>query len=971
LAEATLLATGGDKNAEPTVAAFYKAGLEHGKVHPAMDGDDEVRHLVGCGGIDVDAAQRIRIVDPKTGELCRDDQIGEIQLGGPSISPGYWQNSAATGQAFVGDANGQNRWLRTGDLGFIEGGELFVSGRLKDLIIIRGRNYYPHDLEYAIEAASEALNPGCAAAFAVSGDDGEKLIVLAELKRNRLRQADYRVEFAAIRTRLVEECGIQADTVMLLKPGSILKTSSGKIRRSACRQAFEQQLLKGVAVDILDGESCVGWVNGFIVNPTSAPSLERTLTRQALLSIADAEGMRLLAQTLAGKVAALSGLAVAAVDVSQSLPSLGLDSLKAVELKYFIDELLAIDLPVVQLLGNHSLAVCAEQALKLAKSGQTQIVPVAATEDYEQPLSLGQQALWTVNQIEADSSLYNMPVAMHIRPKLDKTALHGALAALFERHMQLRSGFRLNRQTRTVRIPLAEAQSRHQLVSMTCYDEQQRRENITAFVRKPFDLEKGPLLRAALFSCADDDHVLVFCAHHIVVDFRSLSTLLEEFNALYLGQIAGHIPDLPEPAASYADYVAWQSAYLADQRAEQDWQYWREQLSGELPKLVLPVESQMSGSPSYRGRAETLNIAPDALQKLKRLAAGQHTTLYTLLLTVFKTLLYRYSGQQDIIVGSPTLGRPKREFADTVGYFVNPVALRSHPTAEQRFSDYLAEVNTTVLDALAHQHYPFSLLVEKLQPEREQGSSAFYRAWFVLQSGGASDAAELALGIPGIALDWAGLSAEGYALEEVTAQFDIALLMAETRQGLGASFQYRSDLLSRTMVLRFIAHFQCLLHGILANPDNRLSELPLLSVSERKTANGMECNRYRLPEQHDTQRFRSRCPPTTASRRAGLSAAASWLCRAQCAGQPSGAEAAGARRRAGKARCPVHASLSGTGGGDPGDTQSGRGLCADRSGISQRETGLFATGCRLRVAADHHCAAAWPGHRRCGDAMRG
>ncbi len=867
LAEATLLASGGDKNAEPTVAAFYKAGLEQGKVHPATSGDDETRRLVGCGGIDVDAGQRIRIVDPETGEPCKADRIGEIQLGGPSISQGYWQNASATGQAFIGVANSQHRWLRTGDLGFIEGGELFVSGRLKDLIIIRGRNYYPHDLEYAVEAATDVLNPGCAAAFAVSGNDGEKLVVLAELKRNRLRQPDYRAEFAAIRSRLVEECGIQADTVMLLRPGAILKTSSGKIRRSACRQAFEQQQFKVVAVDELNVEICVATANAsaassqaqawefgeeapasrfaklelrdrgsqsgdwepaesYTAKPTQ--SVEPTLLRQVLLTIADAEGARLLAQVLVEKVGALSGLAVETVDMAQSLPSLGMDSLKAVELKYFIDALLAIDLPVALLLGNHSLATCAEQALMLAKSGQAQIAPAAVEDNDEQPLSYGQQALWTVNRIEADSSLYNMPVAMRIRGKLDKSALNDALAALFERHAQLRSGFGLNPQTQTVRIPLAEVQYR--LASVTCYDERQRREAIAAFARRPFDLEQGPLLKAALFSGADDDHVLVFCAHHIVVDFRSLSVLLAEFKTHYIGQAQ----DLPEPAASYADYVAWQSAYLADRRAEQDWQYWQRQLSGDLPKLALPCERQTACSPSCRGQAETLTIAPDTLQKLKQLAAGQHTTLYTLLLTVFKTLLYRYSGQQDIIVGSPTLGRPKREFADTVGYFVNPVALRSQPTAEQRFSDYLAEVNATVLDALAHQYYPFSLLVEKLQPEREQGTSAFYRAWFVLQSGGASDAAELALGLPNIALDWAGLSVESYALDEVAAQFDLALLMAETRQGLAASFQYRSELLSRTTVLGLIGHFQCLLHGLLANPDSRLSELPLLTALERK-----------------------------------------------------------------------------------------------------------------------------------------
>ncbi len=830
LAEATLLATGADKDAEPAVAGFLKAGLEQGEVRPALDNDDAIRYLVGCGNIDVDAGQRIRIVDPETGVLCSDDQIGEIQLGGPSISQGYWQNPTATGQAFINDAGSQNRWLRTGDLGFIESGELFVSGRLKDLIIIRGRNYYPHDLEYAVEAATDALNPGCAAAFAVSGDDGEKLIVLAELKRKRLRQPGYRTEFAAIRTRLVEECGIQADTVMLLKPGAILKTSSGKIRRSACRQAFEQQQLKAVAVDRLsdDNSQSGAWkpAEPHAAKPTQ--SMERTMLRLALLAIAEVDGVRLLLQILIEKIAAWSGLEIEAVDITQSPLSLGMDSMKAVELKYVIDELLLIDFPAEQLLGNNSLTACAEQALKLAKTGQAQIAPAAVEDSDEQPLSFGQQALWTVSRIEADSSLYNMPIAIHIYGKPDKKALHGALDALFERHTQLRSGFRLNRQTRTVCIPSAGILP--QMVSMTCIDERQRDENIAAFMRKPFDMEHGPLLRAALFSCPDDDHVLAFCAHHIIVDFRSLSILLEEFKALYLGQAQF----LPKPEASYADYVAWQSAYLADQRAEQDWQYWQQQLSGELPKLALPVEKQTYGPPSCRGRAETLNIASNTLQKLKQLAAEQHTTLYTLLLTVFKTLLYRYSGQQDLIVGSPTLGRPKREFADTVGYFVNPVALRSHPFAEQRFSDYLAEVNATVQEAQAHQHYPFSLLVEKLQPGREQGSSGFYRTWFVLQSGGASDVAELALGIPGIALDWAGLSAESYALEEVAAQFDIALLMAETKQGLAASFQYRSDVLSRATVVRLIGHFQYLLHGMLANPDNRLSELPLLSLSEHK-----------------------------------------------------------------------------------------------------------------------------------------
>lgn len=831
LAEATLLASGGDKRNGPRVAAFYKTGLEQGKVRPAMDGDDAGRRLVGCGGIDAEAGQQIRIVDPETGEPCSADRIGEIQLSGPSISLGYWNNPLATELTFIGATDSRERWLRTGDLGFIEGGELFVSGRLKDLLIIRGRNYYPHDLECAVEAATDALNPGCAAAFASGGDDGEKLVVLAELKRDRLRQADYKAEFAAIRTRLVEECGLQIDTLALLKPGAILKTSSGKIRRSACRQAFEQQQLKVVAVDTLDGGSSMASADSQGQAGEWGPA-QRRLFRQTLLS-ADGKGVCQLAQVLADKVSALAGVAVESLDMTQPLTGLGIDSLKAVELKYFIDELSGINFPVAQLLGNHSLATCAELALQLAKSTQAQITSAAyINEDGEQPLSYGQQALWTANRMENGQALYNMPVAMRIRDRLDKEALDAALAALFGRHGQLSSGFRLNEQDRPARIPLATAQTCLSVV--VCADGWQRNENIAALLRKPFDLGHGPLLKAALFSCSDDDHVLVFCAHHIAVDFCSLSVLLKELKALYLGQVAGHSPDLPKPAAGYADYVAWQSAYLAGTQAEQDWQYWQKQLSGELPKLALPDAQQSPGAPACRGRAETLNITPDVVQRLKRLAADNHTTLYTLLLTVFKTLLYRYGGQRDIIVGSPTQGRPKRDFSDTVGYFVNPVSLRTYPTADRRFSEYLAEVDATVLAALDHQYYPFSLLVEKLQPERRPGESAFFRAWFVLQSGGVSDVAELALGMPDIPLDWAGLDVESYALEEVAAQFDIALLMAETKQGLAASFQYRSDILARDTVLRLIDHFQYLLHGILANPDCRLAELPLLSLAERK-----------------------------------------------------------------------------------------------------------------------------------------
>jgi len=842
LAEATLLATGAIKQSVPIVAAFDKRELEQRIVNAVADGDPNARRLVGCGS--VDKAQGLRIVDPDSGALCEAGRIGEIWIGGPSIAQGYWQNAEMSARTFSVDAEGK-RWLRTGDLGFVDGGELFVSGRLKDLIIVRGRNYYPHDLEYAVEAATDALNPTSTVAFAVDEADGEKLVVLAELKRNRVRQGDYRAEFAAMRARLTEECGIQTDRIVFLKPGSILKTSSGKLRRSACREAYLRQGFEAVAFDGLQQPSEMPPSERLAV----ISSGEHNLLRLALLSLDKANAAALLAGQLALKAAALSGVDAGTIGPRHTLTGLGLDSLKAVEMKYFIDELLGIDLPIAKMLGSATLQESALTALSLVENAGASIKKpdqVAEGIAAKTAMSYNQQALWTQAKLQSGEALYHMPVALAIRGYVDPNALQNALTELCLRHPQLRSGFDLDDDNRPVCLPLTLAEL--PLESAECAGQAERLETLRAFVGKPFDLQRGPLMRCALFSCGDTDHVLAFCAHHLIVDFRSLQILLAELQTLYSAGTAGQRPSLSAPAASYADFVGWQQYYLESAAAENDRQYWSEQLAGELPRLELPGERQGAGSPSYRSDAEALIVAPVLVDKLKGLAASHHTTLYTVLLTLFKTLLYRYSGQHDLIVGSPSLGRPQREFADVVGYFVNPIALRSRPYGEQRFCDYLDDVNATVLGALEHQYFPYPLLVEPLRSRMTADSSSF-RTWFALQTGSDRLASALALGQSGVALEWAGIAAESYALPERSEAFDLALLCAETGQGLTAVFSYRSDVLEGETVKRMLGHFESLLHGILADPSCRLSQLPLLTVPEWRQLTASNATGVDFPRQ--------------------------------------------------------------------------------------------------------------------------
>lgn len=843
LAEATLLATGGTKQAFPRIAAFDKTALEQHIVHLIDDNQLNARSLVGCGAIDIESGQSLRIVDPDTGTSCADDQIGEIWLSGPCIAQGYWQNPEMSGKAFVIDASGQS-WLRTGDLGFIDGGELFVSGRLKDLIIIRGRNYYPHDLEYAVESATDALNPASTVAFSVDEGDGEKLIVLAELKRNRFRQADYRNEFSAIRARLTEECGIQTDRILFLKPGAILKTSSGKLRRNACREIFIQQGFEVIAIDNLQVSS---EISQSVVN-VDLDATERRLLRQALLTMNSGNAADLLAEHLALKALALSGLAAGTVESNHTLSQLGLDSLKAVEMKYFIDELLGVDIPITGLLGSSTLYNCAVTALSLAKHAAKAPVPLANSDALNSEMSYNQQALWTRARLGSSEALHHMSIALQIRGELNRDALAHALIELHQRHSQLRVGFKLGTDQRPT--CLLHEQLEPWLERADCCNYSQQMKNLQAFVNKPFDLERGPLLRCGVFSCNDANPILAFCAHHLIVDFRSLQVLLVELQTLYAAQIVGQVPLLSSTTSNYIHYVAWQKNYLESSAAEQDLSYWRRQLSGELPRLELPGERSSTSSASHHSDTETLRISPETLNKLKRLAAAHHTTLYTLLLSIFKTLLYRYSGQADLIVGSPTLGRPKREFADLVGYFVNPVALRSRPHGEQPFCDYLAHVNTTVLEALDHQHYPYALLVEKVLPRTANDITPF-RTWFVLQSADAPLAAALALGQSGVADQWGKIAVESITLPERSEEFDLALLCAEVCQGLTAVFSYRCDVMSQLTVRYMLGHFQCLLHGILAEPTTRLGELPFLSVPEKQRLVGWNTTTINYPDQRN------------------------------------------------------------------------------------------------------------------------
>ncbi|MGH8604012.1 MAG: condensation domain-containing protein, partial [Gammaproteobacteria bacterium] len=292
--------------------------------------------------------------------------------------------------------------------------------------------------------------------------------------------------------------------------------------------------------------------------------------------------------------------------------------------------------------------------------------------------------------------------------------------------------------------------------------------------------------------------------------------------------------------------------YLNSAQGEAAWEYWRARLAGELPLLALPSDYPTAKNPRYEGASESITIGPETTCKLKELAHRHGASLFTILLAAYKVLLHRYTHQIDIIVGAPSSGRVQERFASVVGNFVNPIALRTHPSPDLPFSDYLQQVRDTVLGALAHQDFPFPVLVERLQPGRHGNEWPIYQTMFVLQqaqSGIDQDLSQLALGEDGSVLSLGDWRVHPMAIHERVENFDLKLMAAECEQGLVFSFQYRSDLFRKETVTHMAAHFGSLWEGMVTAPGQRLSQLPLLGENEsQRILQGWNATQVRYPE---------------------------------------------------------------------------------------------------------------------------
>ncbi|MBD8499270.1 non-ribosomal peptide synthase/polyketide synthase [Paenibacillus arenosi] len=688
--------------------------------------------------------------------------LGELVIGGVGVARGYLNRPDLTEEKFVDSpfAAGE-RLYRTGDMArWMEDGNVDFIGRIDNQAKIRGYRIETGEIESQLLRVEGVRE---AVVLVRSDADGQKALCAYYTR-------DTGVELAVndLRSELAQELPGYMIPSYFVELECLPLTPNGKIDRKALPAP----------------EGGVGGGHEYV-----APRTE-----------------------LEAKLAAIWQYVLVrekAVGVTDNFFDLGGHSLRATTLVSKMHKELGFEFPLRDVFRYSTVEEMAA-AMERMEIGSFTAIPAAEPSGYY-PLSSAQKRLYILNQLEGGELSYNIPGAMLLEGELDRQRFEEAFRGLVARHETLRTGFEMVKGEAVQRI-YEEVAFQVEYVHISG---EQAEETVRQFVRS-FNLAKPPLLRVGLAELAPERHILMFDTHHIVSDGVSMDVLIEEFVRLYSGE------PLEQLRIQYKDYAVWQQsdeqkAQLAKQEA-----YWLNMFRGELPVLELPTDYSRPAMQSYEGRTLQLFMNSEKSEGLKRLAAENGATLYMVLLAGYTMLLHKYTGQEDVVVGTPIAGRNHSDVQPLIGMFVNTLAIRSYPTADKTFLDYLKEIKETTLGAFEHQNYPFEELVDKVNVARDLSRNPLFDTMFALQN------------TENLEIQLSGLHLSTYASEEIVSKFDLSLDVTEIEEGLEYLFEYATALYKTETVEKLATHYLQLLESILSNPSATIAELGILTPAEKE-----------------------------------------------------------------------------------------------------------------------------------------
>jgi amino acid adenylation domain-containing protein/non-ribosomal peptide synthase protein (TIGR01720 family) len=804
LAEATLFVSAANREVPFGIKRFDGSQLAAGEGGEALFANqNSTSRLPGCGWCRDD--HDLRIVDPASQQVLHSGQVGEIWIAGASVAQGYWQNPEATAHTFV-EQDGK-RWLRSGDLGIASEGELFITGRLKDLIILNGQNLYPQDIEQALEKSVELLRRGRIAAFPVTDEQvtdeqGAEGVGLAlEISRNVRRLLNPQMICEAVRDAVSALFLVAPKVIVLLEPGALPRTTSGKLQRSACRVGWQNGSLDSFAI----------WQDG------------RLLDTQSNDEASAAEASSLLPEVVAAWVEVLGKQDLAAHD---HFFARGGDSVGVVQVLSRLNNVLGLTLEPGHLFEHPTLGAFSAHVARQTRSGQAPASVARISRETPPEQSFAQQRLWFLAQLEPDSSAYHLCGQLSLSGAIDDLALQRSFDDLAVRHESLRTTFAIDTDDTLVqRIHAAQPVviEQHDL-SLHAQPLDALGELAKAAVEQPMDLQTGPLWRVLNVRLSPNQQQLVLVLHHIIADGWSVQVILKDFAALYSAHAQGLTPALAPLPIQYADFAAWQRQRLAGGEGERQLAYWRERLGDTQPVFTLPADRPRPVQQSHRGARYAIAFDSRLSQGLRELAASHGATLFMVMLAAYKTLLQRYSSQTDLRVGVPVAGRTCTEAEGLIGLFVNTLVLRTEVSPQQSFSALIEAVKHTALGAQSHQDLPFEQLVEALGVSRNLSHNPLCQVKFTQQ-----------FPLPQN-VETGGMRMDVNQLDDYAAHFDLGLDITDSVDGIQAVFTYACDLFDEARIAGLAADLLRICAQGVTQPHTRLNELQLSAVPSRLDA---------------------------------------------------------------------------------------------------------------------------------------